>query len=76
MPWLAVPWQQAGVRAELAQLYGVRGIPTLLLVDGNGHVITHDARTELIEDPLAQVRLMFCIICQTEISIKIHSNLI
>lgn len=54
MPWLAVPWQQAAVRAELAQLYGVRGIPTLLLVDGNGHVITHDARTELIEDPLAQ----------------------
>lgn len=55
MPWLCIPWQQAGVRAELAELYGIRGIPTLLLLDSNGHVITMDARTEIAEDPLAQV---------------------
>lgn len=55
MPWLIVPWQQAAVRAELAQLYGIRGIPTLLLLDRNGHIITTDARTELAEDPMAQV---------------------
>jgi nucleoredoxin len=55
MPWLIVPWQQAAVRAELAQLYGIRGIPTLLLLDRNGHIITMDARTELAEDPMAQV---------------------
>ncbi|KAL3270829.1 hypothetical protein HHI36_021348 [Cryptolaemus montrouzieri] len=54
MPWLAIPFQQSAVRAELAQLYGIRGIPTLLLLDNNGHVITMDARTELAEDPLAQ----------------------
>ncbi|XP_049824373.1 nucleoredoxin isoform X2 [Aethina tumida] len=54
MPWLTVPFQQTAVRAELAQLYGVRGIPTLLLLDSNGHVITMDARTELAEDPMAQ----------------------
>ncbi|KAK9876013.1 hypothetical protein WA026_011130 [Henosepilachna vigintioctopunctata] len=54
MPWLVVPFQQSAVRAELAQLYGIRGIPTLLLLDTNGHVITMDARTELAEDPLAQ----------------------
>ncbi|KAJ3650609.1 hypothetical protein Zmor_016697 [Zophobas morio] len=54
MPWLIVPWQQAAVRAELAQLYGIRGIPTLLLLDRNGHIITTDARTELAEDPMAQ----------------------
>ncbi|XP_044764176.1 nucleoredoxin-like [Coccinella septempunctata] len=54
MPWLAVPFQQSAVRAELAQLYGIRGIPTLLLLDNNGHVITMDARTELAEDPLVQ----------------------
>lgn len=56
MPWLAVPYQQTAIRAELAQLYGIRGIPTLLLLDNNGHVITMDARTELAEDPMAQVR--------------------
>ena len=55
MPWLCIPWQQAGVRAELAELYGIRGIPTLLLLDSNGHVITMDARTEIAEDPMAQV---------------------
>lgn len=55
MPWLTVPFQQSSVRAELAQLYGIRGIPTLLLLDNNGHVITMDARTKLAEDPLAQV---------------------
>nr|XP_023020667.1 nucleoredoxin-like [Leptinotarsa decemlineata] len=54
MPWIVVPFQQTAVRAELAQLYGIRGIPTLLLLDSNGHIITMDARTELAEDPLAQ----------------------
>ncbi|KAL1502490.1 hypothetical protein ABEB36_007625 [Hypothenemus hampei] len=54
MPWLAVPFQQASVRAELAQLYGIRGIPTLLLLDSNGHVITMDARSEIVEDPGAR----------------------
>ncbi|XP_017780536.1 PREDICTED: nucleoredoxin-like [Nicrophorus vespilloides] len=54
MPWLAVPFQQSGIRTELAQFYGIRGIPTLLLLDRNGHLITMDARTELVEDPQAQ----------------------
>lgn len=58
MPWLTVPYQHTAVRAELAQLYAVRGIPTLLLVDGNGHVVTHDARTEMQDDPKAQVKLI------------------
>lgn len=57
MPWLSIPFQQASVRAELAQLYGIRGIPTLLLLDSNGHVITMDARSEIVEDPLAQVKI-------------------
>lgn len=54
MPWISVPFQQTAVRAELAQLYGIRGIPTLLLLDSNGHIITMDARTEVAEDPSAQ----------------------
>ncbi|XP_018579170.1 nucleoredoxin-like [Anoplophora glabripennis] len=54
MPWLSVPFQQTAVRAELAELYGIRGIPTLLLLDNNGHIITRDARTELADDPLVQ----------------------
>lgn len=59
MPWLAIPWQQTAIRAELAELYAIRGIPTLLLLDSNGHVITMDARAELAEDPIAQVYKFF-----------------
>lgn len=55
MPWLSIPFQQTAIRTELAEFYGIRGIPTLLLLDNNGHVITMDARTELAEDPSAQV---------------------
>lgn len=73
MPWLCIPWQQAGVRAELAELYGIRGIPTLLLLDSNGHVITMDARTEIADDPLAQVSLLFRVLFQLHFK-KIFQN--
>ncbi|XP_022905705.1 nucleoredoxin-like [Onthophagus taurus] len=52
MPWLCIPFQQVKVRGELAELYGIRGIPTLLLLDNNGHVITMEGRAEIAEDPL------------------------
>lgn len=61
MPWLSIPFQQTAVRGELAQLYGVRGIPTLLLLDTNGHIITTDARTEIAEDPSAQVIIIISV---------------
>lgn len=61
MPWFSIPFQQTAVRGELAQLYGVRGIPTLLLLDNNGHIITMDARTEIGEDPSAQVIVVISI---------------
>ncbi|XP_018335019.1 nucleoredoxin-like [Agrilus planipennis] len=54
MPWLAVPWRRTNIRTELAQLFGVRGIPTLLLIDSNGHLITYDARQDVTEDPQGQ----------------------
>jgi nucleoredoxin len=55
MPWLAVPWEQEERRRELAALLGVQGIPTLVLLDADGSVITTDGRGEVNEDPLGEV---------------------
>lgn len=54
MPWLAVPWEQEERRRELAALLGVQGIPTLVLLDANGSVITTDGRGEVNEDPIGE----------------------
>ena len=43
-PWAAVPFE-ADVRESLGGLYGVRGIPCVVLLDAaTGKVITKDAR--------------------------------
>jgi Thioredoxin-related protein len=57
MPWLAVPWEQEERRRELAALLGVQGIPTLVLLDADGSVITTDGRGEVNEDPIGEVSL-------------------
>jgi nucleoredoxin len=61
MPWLAVPWEQEERRRELAALLGVQGIPTLVLLDADGSVITADGRGEVNEDPLGEVSQMHSI---------------
>ena len=51
MPWLAIP---PGDRrnGKLDQLYGVRGIPTLVLIDGaTGVTINENARKAVDRDP-------------------------
>lgn len=52
MPWLALPLDVAA--GELGQLlgdkYGVKGIPSLVLVDDLGQTITTDARNKIPAD--------------------------
>jgi len=48
MPWVAVPWRGDKARA-LVDRYGVRWIPTLVVVDGAGETISLDGRDELYE---------------------------
>lgn len=52
MPWLALPPEEAtGPRGEmLSKKYNVKGIPTLVLLDDLGQVITTDARNKLPQD--------------------------
>ncbi|KAK6620627.1 hypothetical protein RUM43_010920 [Polyplax serrata] len=55
MPWLGVPYSDQECRRELASLYGVQGIPTLVIVDFDGTVITYDGRGEINDDPTGQM---------------------
>lgn len=52
MKWLALPPQEAmGERGQwLGQKYGVKSIPSLVLLDDVGNIITKDARTQLPKD--------------------------
>lgn len=46
MAWLAVPW--GGTRAaDLGQRYGVRSIPTLIIIDGGGNTVSLTGREEV-----------------------------
>lgn len=48
MPWLAVPFR--GDKAEaLTERYNVRGIPTLIVIDGEGKTITVNGRSAVVE---------------------------
>jgi nucleoredoxin len=50
MPWLALQFAERERKQELSSKFGVRGIPTLVLVDGtSGEVITKNGRSAIME---------------------------
>lgn len=50
MPWKSLGFGSAK-KEELSSKFKVRGIPTFVLVDGEGNTITTDARSEVMGDP-------------------------
>ncbi|XP_063002868.1 nucleoredoxin [Elgaria multicarinata webbii] len=50
MPWLAVPYADEARRSRLNRLYGIQGIPTLIVLDTKGDVITRQGRVEVLND--------------------------
>ncbi|XP_061372310.1 probable nucleoredoxin 1 [Gastrolobium bilobum] len=42
MPWLAIPFADSETRSHLDELFHVKGIPHLALVDETGNVVTED----------------------------------
>merc|ERR550537_31921 len=51
MPWSALPFADRARKAALSKRFKVEGIPTLVLLDAEGQLITSDARAEVAKDP-------------------------
>jgi nucleoredoxin len=51
MPWLALPFAERSQKEALSRKFKVQGIPTLVVLDGQGNTITTGARGKVQEDP-------------------------
>jgi len=52
MPWLALPFKEREMKEALSKKYKVRGIPSLVILDGEtGETITTDGRSAVMSDP-------------------------
>merc|ERR1712188_351214 len=51
MPWLALDFDDRKRKAQLSGMFGVRGIPALVIVDADGSVITKEGRGAISSDP-------------------------
>jgi len=51
MPWLALDYSDRKRKEQLSNLFGVRGIPSLTIIDKDGSVITNDGRGPISADP-------------------------
>ena len=47
MPWLALPFENRGLKQKLAQQFNVRGIPMLVVLDKSGKLVTANGRGEV-----------------------------
>lgn len=50
MPWLALPYCNRDKKADLSGKYAVRGIPTLVILDSDGEMITTNGRSAVSAD--------------------------
>lgn len=51
MPWLAVPFSERQVKEALDKKYKIAGIPSVVVVDPQGELITKEGRAEISSDP-------------------------
>jgi len=47
MPWTALSFKERSLKSNLSELYEVQGIPTLVLLTGNGDLITTNGRSAI-----------------------------
>jgi nucleoredoxin len=50
MPWLAIPFEDRGRKEALSKRFKVGGIPTIIILDADGKVITKDGRAAISSD--------------------------
>lgn len=51
MPWYALPFADRARKAKLSQKFKVEGIPTFVILDKNGEIITTEGRGAVMKDP-------------------------
>ncbi len=55
MPWKALAFTELATKEKLSSTFGVRGIPTLVLLNGRGETLTKDGRTAIMHTPFEQL---------------------
>merc|ERR1712093_773891 len=54
MPWLALPYNKRDEKDALSKAFGVSGIPSLVVLNPDGTVVTTDGRGQVTKDPTGQ----------------------
>eukprot|EP00929_Paragymnodinium_shiwhaense_P097257 TRINITY_DN58_c0_g1_i14.p1 TRINITY_DN58_c0_g1~~TRINITY_DN58_c0_g1_i14.p1 ORF type:complete len:441 (-),score=142.01 TRINITY_DN58_c0_g1_i14:291-1496(-) len=50
-PWLALDYSERGLKEKLSNKFGVRGIPSLVILDADLNTVTTDGRGAVTSDP-------------------------
>ncbi|CAK0878798.1 unnamed protein product [Prorocentrum cordatum] len=50
-PWMALPFVERDAKEKLSKMYKVNGIPSLVILDSDGKIITTEGRVAVSEDP-------------------------
>jgi len=51
MPWLALPYSNRELKEALSKKYKVKGIPSFVILDSDGNIISTEGRDEIMGDP-------------------------
>merc|ERR1712014_519387 len=51
MPWQALPYEKRKEEEELSEAFGVKGIPSFVVINPDGTVITTEGRAKVMSDP-------------------------
>merc|ERR1711881_351429 len=51
MPWKALPFEKRTEKGALSDMFGVSGIPSFVVLNNDGTVITTDGRSKVMSDP-------------------------
>jgi len=54
MPWLALDYSDRKLKEELSDFFGVEGIPSVVIIDADGSVISKDGRAAIAGDPTGE----------------------
>eukprot|EP00928_Gymnodinium_smaydae_P082574 TRINITY_DN658_c1_g1_i1.p1 TRINITY_DN658_c1_g1~~TRINITY_DN658_c1_g1_i1.p1 ORF type:complete len:175 (-),score=43.37 TRINITY_DN658_c1_g1_i1:44-496(-) len=46
MPWHALPFNARDLKQKLSEKFGIQGIPSLIVLDGQGSLVTKNGRAE------------------------------